>query len=104
MTVELATALRMIAAAHAEAERRSILVSAAVVDAGGQNLFIGPDGKGNQDIGTPDLTDDYWMYGSSRDTMRRYPSSAQSASGATGSRAPSASMPNGGASTSASMP
>jgi uncharacterized protein GlcG (DUF336 family) len=35
MTIDLAIALRMVAAAHAEAERRSILVSAAVVDAGG---------------------------------------------------------------------
>lgn len=29
----------------------------------------GIDGKGNQDIGAPDLTDDYWMYGSSRDSL-----------------------------------
>jgi uncharacterized protein GlcG (DUF336 family) len=41
MTVDLATALRMIAAAHAEAERRSILVSAAVVDAGGHLVAFG---------------------------------------------------------------
>ncbi|WP_085171727.1 heme-binding protein [Mycolicibacterium iranicum] len=41
MTVKLATALRMIAAAHAEAERRSILVSAAVVDAGGHLVAFG---------------------------------------------------------------
>ena len=41
MTVKLATALRMIAAAHAEAERRSILVSAAVVDAGGNLVAFG---------------------------------------------------------------
>ncbi|OBF33841.1 hypothetical protein A5724_01535 [Mycobacterium sp. ACS1612] len=41
MTVDLATALRMIAAAHAEAERRSILVSAAVVDAGGNLVAFG---------------------------------------------------------------
>ena len=41
MTVELATALRMIAAAHAEAERRSILVSAAVVDGGGNLVAFG---------------------------------------------------------------
>ncbi len=41
MTVDLATALRMIAAAHAEAERRSILVSAAVVDAGGHLIAFG---------------------------------------------------------------
>jgi len=37
----LATALRMIAAAHAEAEERSILVSAAVVDAGGNLVAFG---------------------------------------------------------------
>lgn len=41
MTVDLATALRMIGAAHAEAERRSILVSAAVVDAGGNLVAFG---------------------------------------------------------------
>jgi uncharacterized protein GlcG (DUF336 family) len=41
MTVDLATAQRMIAAAHAEAERRSILVSAAVVDAGGHLIAFG---------------------------------------------------------------
>ncbi|BBX71385.1 GlcG/HbpS family heme-binding protein [Mycolicibacterium psychrotolerans] len=41
MTVDLATALRMIAAAHAEAERRSIQVSAAVVDAGGNLVAFG---------------------------------------------------------------
>ncbi|HTI78388.1 MAG TPA: heme-binding protein [Mycobacterium sp.] len=41
MTVDLATAQRMIAAAHGEAERRSILVSAAVVDAGGHLIAFG---------------------------------------------------------------
>jgi uncharacterized protein GlcG (DUF336 family) len=41
MTVDLAAALRMVAAAHAEAERRSILVSAAVVDAGGHLVAFG---------------------------------------------------------------
>ncbi|KMO82723.1 hypothetical protein BST22_25195 [Mycolicibacterium chubuense] len=41
MTVDLAAALRMIAAAHAEAERRSIVVSAAVVDAGGNLVAFG---------------------------------------------------------------
>jgi len=41
MTVDLATAQRMIAAAHAEAEGRSILVSAAVVDAGGHLIAFG---------------------------------------------------------------
>ena len=41
MTVDLATALRMVAAAHAEAERQSILVSAAVVDAGGHLVAFG---------------------------------------------------------------
>jgi uncharacterized protein GlcG (DUF336 family) len=41
MTVDLTTAQRMIAAAHAEAERRSILVSAAVVDAGGHLIAFG---------------------------------------------------------------
>lgn len=41
MTVDLALALRMIAAAHAEAGRRSILVSAAVVDAGGNLVAFG---------------------------------------------------------------
>jgi len=40
-TVDLATALRMVAAAHAEAQRRSILVSAAVVDAGGHLVAFG---------------------------------------------------------------
>jgi uncharacterized protein GlcG (DUF336 family) len=41
MTIDLAIALRMVAAAHAEAERRSILVSAAVVDAGGHLIAFG---------------------------------------------------------------
>jgi uncharacterized protein GlcG (DUF336 family) len=41
MTVDLATALKMVAAAHVEAERRSILVSAAVVDAGGHLVAFG---------------------------------------------------------------
>jgi uncharacterized protein GlcG (DUF336 family) len=41
MTVDLTTALRMIAAAHTEAEKRSILVSAAVVDAGGHLIAFG---------------------------------------------------------------
>jgi uncharacterized protein GlcG (DUF336 family) len=41
MTVDLASALRMIAAAHDEAARRSILVSAAVVDAGGHLIAFG---------------------------------------------------------------
>ena len=29
----------------------------------------GVDGKGNQDIGAPDLTDDYWLYGNSRQSL-----------------------------------
>jgi uncharacterized protein GlcG (DUF336 family) len=41
MTVDLATALKMVAAAHVEAARRSILVSAAVVDAGGHLVAFG---------------------------------------------------------------
>jgi uncharacterized protein GlcG (DUF336 family) len=41
MTVDLASALKMIAAAHVEAARRSILVSAAVVDAGGHLVAFG---------------------------------------------------------------
>lgn len=41
MTVDLAAAQRMIAAAHAEAEARSLLVSAAVVDAGGHLIAFG---------------------------------------------------------------
>jgi uncharacterized protein GlcG (DUF336 family) len=41
MNVDLATALRIVAAAHAEAERRSVLVSAAVVDAGGHLVAFG---------------------------------------------------------------
>lgn len=31
----------------------------------------GVDGKGNQAIGAPDLTDDYWMYGNSRESLRQ---------------------------------
>src|SRR5690606_11579414 len=31
----------------------------------------GIDGKGNQDLGAPDLTDNYWLYGSSRESLRR---------------------------------
>ena len=30
----------------------------------------GVDGKGNQDLGAPDLTDAYWMYGSGRESLR----------------------------------
>jgi uncharacterized protein GlcG (DUF336 family) len=41
MTVDLATALKMVAAAHSEALRRSILVSAAVVDSGGHLVAFG---------------------------------------------------------------
>lgn len=41
MSVDLATAQRMIAAAHAEAQRRAISVSAAVVDAGGNLVAFG---------------------------------------------------------------
>jgi uncharacterized protein GlcG (DUF336 family) len=40
-TVDLATATRIVAAAHAEAVRRSILVSAAVVDSGGHLVAFG---------------------------------------------------------------
>lgn len=31
----------------------------------------GPDGKGNPVLGAPDLTDDYWLYGSDFDTIRQ---------------------------------
>ncbi len=31
----------------------------------------GVDGTGNQDLGAPDLTDDYWVYGSSRESLRQ---------------------------------
>lgn len=41
MTVDLATALKAVAAAHSEALRRSILVSAAVVDSGGHLVAFG---------------------------------------------------------------
>ncbi|CAN5557936.1 hypothetical protein BH09ACT7_BH09ACT7_51360 [soil metagenome] len=41
MNVDLATAHRIVAAAHAEAARRSVLVSAAVVDAGGHLVAFG---------------------------------------------------------------
>lgn len=30
----------------------------------------GVEGKGNQDLGAPDLTDDYWLYGSSKAALR----------------------------------
>ena len=30
----------------------------------------GPEGKGNQEMGAPDLTDDYWLYGSSSESLR----------------------------------
>jgi len=42
----------------------------------GQKLFEGVcsachgvDGKGNQDLGAPDLTDNYWLYGNSRESL-----------------------------------
>lgn len=41
MTLDFPTALRIIAATHAEAARRSVLVSAAVVDAGGHLMAFG---------------------------------------------------------------
>ncbi|TWI12486.1 cytochrome-c oxidase, cbb3-type subunit III [Aerolutibacter ruishenii] len=31
----------------------------------------GPDGKGNQAMGAPDLTDNYWMYGDSKESLRQ---------------------------------
>jgi len=31
----------------------------------------GVAGKGNQELGAPDLTDDYWMYGSSKESLRQ---------------------------------
>ena len=31
----------------------------------------GVDGKGNQTMGAPDLTDDYWLYGSSKESLRQ---------------------------------
>lgn len=41
LNVDFATALRIVAAAHAEAERLSVLVSVAVVDAGGHLVAFG---------------------------------------------------------------
>ena len=41
MTVDLAAALRIVAATHVEAARRSVAVSAAVVDAGGHLVAFG---------------------------------------------------------------
>ena len=31
----------------------------------------GPDGKGNQALGAPDLTDNYWLYGNSNDSLNQ---------------------------------
>ncbi|MBF6025206.1 cytochrome-c oxidase, cbb3-type subunit III [Lysobacter niastensis] len=31
----------------------------------------GVDGKGNQELGAPDLTDDYWLYGNSTESLRQ---------------------------------
>lgn len=31
----------------------------------------GVDGKGNAEMGAPDLTDDYWLYGNSNDALRK---------------------------------
>src|SRR5690606_16580747 len=31
----------------------------------------GVDGKGNQELGAPDLTDDYWLYGDSSESLRK---------------------------------
>jgi cytochrome c oxidase cbb3-type subunit 3 len=49
----------------------------ATAAAAGAKLFAavctachGDEGKGNQELGAPDLTDDYWLYGSSRATIR----------------------------------
>jgi len=49
----------------------------ATAAAQGEKLFAavctachGAEGKGNTQLGAPDLTDDYWLYGSSRATIR----------------------------------
>lgn len=49
----------------------------ATAAAQGKKLFAavctachGPEGKGNPEVGAPNLTDDYWLYGSSRATIR----------------------------------
>ena len=31
----------------------------------------GPDGKGKQDVGAPDLTDNVWLYGGDESSIRR---------------------------------
>ena len=31
----------------------------------------GPTGKGNPEVGAPDLTDGYWMYGNSKESLRQ---------------------------------
>ena len=31
----------------------------------------GVDGKGNQEVGAPDLTDSYWLYGSNRESLHK---------------------------------
>lgn len=42
----------------------------------GQARFVpcvachGADGRGNQQLGSPDLTDDYWLYGSDEESLR----------------------------------
>ncbi|MBV8342387.1 MAG: cytochrome-c oxidase, cbb3-type subunit III [Gammaproteobacteria bacterium] len=50
--------------------------SAELADAGRQRFTLcaachGPDGKGNQTIGAPDLTANIWLYGGSPDTIRK---------------------------------
>ena len=56
---------------------KSLLATNGEAVARGGKLFAGvcaachgPDGKGNPQLGAPDLTDDYWLYGRSRGAMR----------------------------------
>jgi cytochrome c oxidase cbb3-type subunit 3 len=55
----------------------SLVATGGTAVARGRKLFAsvctachGPEGKGNAQLGAPDLTDDYWMYGRSRIAVR----------------------------------
>ena len=63
---------------HAQAlESRTTSFRAIALDASGEEIFRaacmtchGPDGKGLREFGGPNLTDQIWLYGGDKDTLR----------------------------------
>lgn len=54
---------------HPEAQRDYLATRGKKLFEGVCAACHGVDGKGNQDLGAPDLTDNYWMYGSSKESL-----------------------------------